>query len=157
MNYITTDQVIPSRCEAFWFKGSSTYAINRTHIDYIINNSSLFNLNIEYIRSIYNKHEEPFRFEGKARNEIMESVIKNGWVRIRKRRVNRKTLESAIIQFSNSTKEEEVYNFIHWAISMRVLNNNEHILLNNIEQHSNNIVSIIDNQVIDGMIRRIND
>ena len=79
---------------AFWISpGGKIYEVPATHIEFITDNSSLFGLTQERIKAAYRKHGEKPGLEGKARREIMEMVIKNGWTRIRKKR-NSWTIEA---------------------------------------------------------------
>ena len=74
---------------AYWISPSGTiYEVPITHINYIINNAELFDLDLDEIKAIYKKHNEKLRFEGKARNEIIEDLLKKAWIRIRYRNKN---------------------------------------------------------------------
>lgn len=55
-----------------------------THIDTVINNPDEFGVTIDEIKDVYEKYGEPFRSEGKAREEIIKNVVKKGWIRVRK-------------------------------------------------------------------------
>jgi len=54
-----------------------------THINQIIKSPKSFGLTERYIRNVYEKFGEPMSLEGKAREQIMLEVIKDGFVRIR--------------------------------------------------------------------------
>lgn len=54
-----------------------------THIDQVIQSPANFGLTIKYIRNVYEKFGEPVGIEGKAREQIMIELIKNGFIRIR--------------------------------------------------------------------------
>lgn len=58
--------------------------IQTTHIDSIIKNPKVYGYTIEKIKEIYNKYNEKLGVEGKARDEIIKSLINKGWVRIRR-------------------------------------------------------------------------
>lgn len=60
--------------------------VNTTHIRAIIKMPETFGLESQAIKEIYNKHDEPIGFEGKARIEIMTRVMQAGWIRTRFRR-----------------------------------------------------------------------
>jgi hypothetical protein len=53
------------------------------HINMILKNPKKFGLTKEFIEDTYEKYDEPFGLEGKARNEILILLIKQGWIRIR--------------------------------------------------------------------------
>lgn len=54
-----------------------------THIDQIIKSPKAFGLTDKYINDLYSKFNEPVSLEGKAREQIMQEVIKDGFIRIR--------------------------------------------------------------------------
>lgn len=54
-----------------------------THISFIFDNPNLFGLHLEQIKSIFKSYNEKYRFEGKARNEIIESLLLDNWIRLR--------------------------------------------------------------------------
>jgi hypothetical protein len=69
---------------AYWIGPKGQIISNfHIHIEAVIENPQLFGLTLDKIKEAYNKYNEPLRFEGKARVEIMEPLIRNGWIRIR--------------------------------------------------------------------------
>lgn len=56
------------------------------HIAVVFNNPEMFGLTEDYLKEVYEKHGEPLRSEGKAREEIILDLVKKGWVRIRRYR-----------------------------------------------------------------------
>ena len=56
-----------------------------THIGYICSHLQSFGLTKEDIEEVYSKYNEPVETEGKARDEILKKVLKDGWIRVRKR------------------------------------------------------------------------
>ena len=71
---------------AYWLNtDGQIYDVPMTHIQVVIANPNRYNLTLEYIKSIYNKFNEPMNFEGYARKEIMMKMIKEfDWIRLRK-------------------------------------------------------------------------
>jgi len=55
----------------------------RKHINMVIDYPEKFGLTKEYINDIYQKYGEKMGIEGKARNDILTLLIKQGWIRIR--------------------------------------------------------------------------
>ena len=53
------------------------------HITEVVNDPEKFGLTKEYIEKKYAEYGEPVGFEGKAREDIMRVVIKQGYARIR--------------------------------------------------------------------------
>ena len=60
------------------------YEVPFTHIRLIIDQPERFSLTKDEILKIYEDHNEPIGFEGKARDKIMKDLILKGWIRIRK-------------------------------------------------------------------------
>lgn len=73
--------------EAYWTSpDGKVYGFSGTHIQDVIKNPKRFGLTIDQIQKIYTKHKEKMGLEGKAREEIMKSLMDKGWVRIRSHR-----------------------------------------------------------------------
>jgi hypothetical protein len=70
---------------AFWInpKGQ-VYNVRMTHIGDVISYPKKFGMSLADIKKIYDKHDEPLRKEGKAREEILLKLFQDGYVRIRK-------------------------------------------------------------------------
>ena len=69
---------------AYWITPDMVFlSVGFTHIDVVIKNPKTFGITSNYIQSIYSKHNEPLGHEGYAREEIMVSLIKKHWVRLR--------------------------------------------------------------------------
>lgn len=54
-----------------------------THISYIIEHPEEFTLTKEEIQKIYDTYQEELYREGKAREEIIQRVSQEGWIRVR--------------------------------------------------------------------------
>lgn len=73
--------------ESFWIApDGTTIGTGGKHIDTIIQNPEKFGLTLDRIRGYYEKHGEPLGVEGKAREEIIGMVLRQGWIRIREYR-----------------------------------------------------------------------
>jgi len=57
---------------------------NGKHISMIIKFPDKFGLTPQYIQDKYDDYNEKLGVEGKARNEILQQLIKQGWIRIRR-------------------------------------------------------------------------
>lgn len=53
------------------------------HIHVVIQNPEKFGYTLDEIKTLHKKYKEPLGSEGKAREEIMVDLIKQGWIRIR--------------------------------------------------------------------------
>jgi hypothetical protein len=58
--------------------------VPHSHISLVISNPEKFNLNFDYIKTIYEKYGEKIGLEGRARREILLHLIDRGFIRIRK-------------------------------------------------------------------------
>ena len=70
--------------KAYWISPSGDIIpVPRNHIDMVVGNPEKFRLTKEFIKDVYQKHKEPVGLEGKAREEIMADLIRDGWIRVR--------------------------------------------------------------------------
>jgi hypothetical protein len=67
----------------YWVKDNSVYAFDHTHIIFVIDNTELFGITDPEIKDCYKKHSEQLGTEGRAREEIIKRVSKDGWIRVR--------------------------------------------------------------------------
>lgn len=112
---------------AFWIKDRRIYECESSHIRFLLDNTGLFGFKKEDLVEIFRKHKEKIGFEGKAREEIIRSAVKKGWIRVRKY-VSPKYYWS--IQFDAYEKRKAaVDNFILWASKRAGLKKNDPIAL----------------------------
>lgn len=57
--------------------------LDTSHIDLVLKNPEKFLMTKKEIVEIYKKYNEPVGLEGKAREEILVNLIKQGWIRVR--------------------------------------------------------------------------
>ena len=57
--------------------------LDTSHIDLIIQHPEKFLMTKQDIEKLYRKYDEPLGTEGKAREEILAGLIKQGWIRLR--------------------------------------------------------------------------
>lgn len=55
-----------------------------SHIQAVISDPIKFGLTLDEIHVEYRKHGEPIGLEGKARGVLLDKVIRNGWIRLRR-------------------------------------------------------------------------
>jgi hypothetical protein len=55
--------------------------VKTSHIDYVVDNCKDFNLDLKEVKQIYKKNRERLGTEGKSRDEIINRLISNGWIR----------------------------------------------------------------------------
>ncbi len=84
------DNASKRKCEtndAFWISPRGQMlrlAQGSKHILEVIKCPEAFGFTIEEIEGLYKKHNEPIGIEGKARKEIILSLISKDWIRIRR-------------------------------------------------------------------------
>jgi hypothetical protein len=72
------------KAEAYWISPyGKIKPVDTRHINEIYDNPEAFGFTIEEINKIYKKYKEKPRIEGKARDEIILSLLDRGWIRIR--------------------------------------------------------------------------
>ena len=70
---------------AYWISPKGEIInVAQNHIATVIENPETFDLTFEKIKEVYDSYGEPIGLEGKAREEIMLELIRNGWIRIRR-------------------------------------------------------------------------
>lgn len=96
---------------AMWIspRGEILAKQNTNHIAMVIENPQKFGLTKEYVEEKYKEYGEPLGVEGKAREEIIRELVKNGWIRIR-----RYTNKFWSITINKLTKKVKDYLF-DWA------------------------------------------
>lgn len=57
--------------------------VEKSHIAEVLENPEKFLLTKKELQDTYKKYNEPIGLEGKAREEIMSNLIRQGWVRVR--------------------------------------------------------------------------
>lgn len=101
--------------EAYWIAPSGDIIpVPKLHINMVIEHPEKFRLTKKQIQEVYEKHKEPMGHEGKAREEIMSYLIKEGWVRIRYLPRN----DSFTVQLNKLTERNKnhLYSFASEAI-----------------------------------------
>jgi len=70
---------------AYWLNtNGDVVPVETIHIMEVIKNPERFNYTREQIEAVYTQYKEPMGHEGKAREKIMQNLIKNyGWIRLR--------------------------------------------------------------------------
>jgi hypothetical protein len=58
-------------------------SVGISHVRDVVDCPEAFGLDAGYVHDLYKKYNEPLGFEGKARDIIVEGLIRRGWVRIR--------------------------------------------------------------------------
>ena len=67
-----------------WLAPTGEYIkVDTNHIADVIANPEKFGVTFEFIKQLYDKHDERMGVEGNAREELIRLVLQRGWVRIR--------------------------------------------------------------------------
>ena len=116
-----------SSFQAYWIKYNQVYEVDTKHINMVIKNPEMFGLTIEEIRAIYKKYNEKIGQEGKAREEIIKLVAKNGWLRVRHYAIPK---DYWTIQFdSHRKRKKNIDAFIDYALENLNMNINDELSL----------------------------
>ena len=112
---------------AFWAKGDKVYEIDMKHINFIRDNTQLFNTTPEEMRDVYRKYGEKFGLEGKARAEIMHNALQQGWLRVRHYIIPK---DIWIIEFDKFIRRKKnIHQFIDWALDRAGMTLNDDLSL----------------------------
>lgn len=70
---------------AYWIDTNKniTYPVPTKHIQMIFDFPERFGLAPEYIRKKFDNYNEPYRYEGKARRELINELLDKEWIRLR--------------------------------------------------------------------------
>lgn len=102
-----------------------------SHIRTVLNDPERFGMKKETLIALYQECNEPIGFEGKARELVLEKLLRSGWVRVRQ------TLGRSgqwTIQFDSwSKRQDQVMRFLRWAHAERVVSPDESVILNGID------------------------
>jgi len=100
-----------SKADAYWISPTGkVLPVKQKHITEIVTDPVAFGFSQEEIEEIHEKYGEPLGVEGKAREELMNRLLKLGWIRIRY--VPRQDMYS--IQCANFRKRQKDYLW-YWA------------------------------------------
>lgn len=68
---------------AYWLYKNRVVPVPMLHINTVIDNPEKFDFTEDELREIFDKYNEPYGHEGKARVEIIQTLLSKGWVRVR--------------------------------------------------------------------------
>ena len=73
-----------TKAEAYWISPTGKILpVRDLHITEVLSNPEAFGFNRDELERAYKQHDELLGSEGKAREEIMTTLLKRGWIRIR--------------------------------------------------------------------------
>ena len=122
-------KIIHLRPDAYWLREDLLVPVQGKHIDTVIDNPELFYLTLGYIKVLYCEHQEPLRFEGKARKVIMADLFRCGWIRIRnKTRV--KSYQAWIIEADSIDRNIWIDKFVDWAMELGIMRKDDRLRVN---------------------------
>jgi hypothetical protein len=137
------------KTEAYWISPKGNiHEVNRKHINFISENKEMFGLTEEEYYKCFDKYDEPYGFEGYAREELMRKQFSNGWIRCRYRPDN----HYWVIELYELTENTTLY-LSRWAniiyktnvfentkvIIKKTNDNDDNIIITNIEILKTNI------------------
>jgi len=122
MNMVMNKDNKTDYTEAYWISPEGDILIvNTSHIDMVFDKPELFGLSLQLLQSVYDIYNEQYRSEGKARDEILLMLFKQGWIRAR--RYLRPYRWSINV---SSIDEKTLNNLKHFALSMMEKGHSRH-------------------------------
>ncbi len=114
MNMATNKGNKSDYTEAYWISPEGEILqVHTSHIDMAFDQPELFGLSLQLIQSVYDIYNEQYRSEGKARDEMLVMIFKQGWIRARRYlRPYRWSINAYSID------EKTSLNLKHFALSM---------------------------------------
>ena len=117
---------------AFWAKWDMgkvmmLNVIDGKHIDFIIRNPEQFGITSQIIQRVFDKNGEKLGQEGKAREELIKFVAKEGWIRIR-HYVGKNDYWSVQTD-STQKRRRELLMFFKWAFEEKVIHPDDNLIL----------------------------
>lgn len=85
--------------------------VDNRHITAVLEEPERFGKTREELEEVFNRHEESWGSEGKAREEILLSLVNSGWIRIRQNYRNRSTPWTVNAKRMNETTLSRIYDF----------------------------------------------
>lgn len=113
---------------AFWAKGEEVIETDEAHIRVIMQDPEKFGLTAEEIDEIHDEYGERRGQEGKARNELIKRVARNGWVRVR-HYVNKGSDYWSIQVDRYRKRRDSIDNFIWWALESDIMKMNDELVI----------------------------
>jgi len=145
---------MPAINQAYWISPSGAIIdVEQRHINTIISHPDKFGLNRTDIEKLYKKYKEPMGHEGKAREEIMQGLLKKGWVRLRYIARNDKW----ILQTSKLSSRVKDYIF-DWAADLlkarKIKKYSEVLIMTDREEYNTDIDDIISFKAFESLERK---
>ena len=118
---------IPSLNNGYWVRDEQIFDVTSTsHIRFMIENPSMFNLTSKQILEVYNKHGEVLGSESKAREELIRYAASLAWLRVRHYSKGRESYDYWAINCHNTvTQRAEILAFIRWAIESNIMRHDD--------------------------------
>ena len=115
---------IPSLNNGYWVRDEQIFDVTSTsHVRFMIENPSLFNLTSKQILEVYNKHGEVLGTESNARQELVRYATSLGFCRVR--RYTRPNEFWSIQTDSTKVRRNAIVTFIRWGIENGIVQEND--------------------------------
>jgi hypothetical protein len=125
VKYVSNDSTHPvaSANNGFWVRDDQIFDVTTSsHVRFVIENPSLFNLTSKQILEVYNKHGEVLGGESKAREELVRYATSLRWIRVRHYLKRKEVPDYWAINCHNTVvQREEIGAFIQWAIENEIM------------------------------------
>ena len=119
---------IPSLDNGYWVRDEQIFDVTSTsHVRFMIENPSLFNLTSRQILEVYNKHGEFLGSESKGREELVRYAASLGYCRVR--RYTRPNEYWSIQTDSTKVRRNTIVAFIRWGIENGIVQANDSAII----------------------------
>ena len=119
---------IPSLNNGYWIRDDHIFDVTSTsHVQFMIENPSLFNLTSKQILEVYNKHGELLGSESNARQELVRYATSLGYCRVR--RYTRPNEYWSIQTDSTKVRRNTIVAFVRWGIENAIVQENDSAII----------------------------
>jgi len=130
--------------DSYWVSpAGEMLPVKSTHIEVVIKNPEVFGITHSYIKEVYKKYRETVGLEGKARDEIVESLINKRWMRIR----YDKSQDYFIVGFKYFDRKQIDY-LKNWGMGILALDKNYATKIVHLNDMNNVLASCNINQLV---------
>ena len=113
---------------AYWIspRGEVIDTHDERHINYVWSNPEQFKLTQKDIAAVYKKYKERIGQEGKAREEIMIDLMKQGWLRARFTNNNGWIIQSYLL---NKRDRDNIWDFIRQLFEEKKVRKHDTVMI----------------------------
>jgi hypothetical protein len=128
---------------AYWISPyNQVMAVNNFHINHIFDNPEKYDMTRQELEDVYSKYDEKIPGEGKAREEIIKSLLKRGWIRIRKYRIKSGEYWSITIDRLTNRINDSITDWCNQMVTRLKANINDEIKIRSVGEGTSDFIDI---------------